>query len=178
MSETIQNPGFIYFATNPSMPGIVKIGCSRHPVTRCQQLSAATGVPSPFDLRFCQFVLDMLQIEQTLHQMLDHCRINRDREFFAIGVEQAVGVLSAWASQLALIPIKGIDFEISEDGIRTLHQNPIPLRRVPVEAALTPAVRFVLWGSSPSRHVMMFGLDAESVSERVALEFNACGGDL
>ena len=47
-----QNPGFVYFATNPSMPGIVKIGCSRHPKIRIQQLSSGTSIPEPFELRF------------------------------------------------------------------------------------------------------------------------------
>ena len=110
-----QDAGFIYFATNPSMPGVVKIGCSEWPYRRINQLSATTSTPTPFVLEFSQFVFDMKRIEQTLHAMLDCLRVSPDREFFSIDVDTAVKFFSDWAFPLGLIPIPEIDYLIKEE---------------------------------------------------------------
>jgi len=118
VGKTIHRPqdiGFIYFATNPSMPGVVKIGCSRCPKRRVEQLSANTATPTPFVLEFSQFVLDMVRMEQTLHAMLDHLRVSVDREFFLIDVESAVKAFSDWAFPLGLIPVPDVDYFITKD---------------------------------------------------------------
>ena len=118
ISNTVYRPqsiGFIYFATNPSMPGVVKIGCSRCPSRRVAQLSANTATPTPFVLEFSQFVLDMERMEQTLHAMLDHCRVSSDREFFQIDVEDAVKAFSDWAFPLGLIPVPDIDYFVMKE---------------------------------------------------------------
>jgi len=177
MSDEKRNLGFIYFATNPSMPGIVKIGCSQHPKIRVQQLSTTTSVPTPFEIRFYQFVLDMERIEQTLHRMLDHCRVNPDREFFQIDVEQAVKVFSSWTSSLALIPIMGIDYEITPDGyIQTLHQKTLPLRRLATPPALTPEMRFVLWNADNALLRSAGMMDPLIAAKYAADEFYGRGG--
>lgn len=45
------NHGYVYILSNPSMPGLLKIGMTRFdPTRRVQELSSATGVPTQFQL--------------------------------------------------------------------------------------------------------------------------------
>ncbi len=47
MRNLKESPGYIYIISNPSMPGLVKIGrTSRDPQTRLRELNSATGVPA------------------------------------------------------------------------------------------------------------------------------------
>src|SRR5688572_6679317 len=49
-------PGYLYVLINPSLPGLVKIGkTNRDPEQRAAELSAATGVPTPFVLVYDAF---------------------------------------------------------------------------------------------------------------------------
>ena len=151
MSSTIkQNPGFIYFLTNPSMPGLLKIGCSYAPYERCRQLSSGTCLPTPFEVEFVQFLLDMQRIEQTLHRMLDHTRVNNNREFFRIAPGRAIETFSDWAAPLGLIPIEGVDYEVLDGTIHTLHDRATPVEgeRDPNKS---PVVRYLV-----ARHRAMF----------------------
>lgn len=138
-----QNAGFIYFLTNPSMPGFVKIGCSRHPYRRAEELGASSGVPTPFCLEFFQFVLDMQFVEQTLHRMLSRYRVTRDREFFRIELSQAVDLFSDWISHAQLVPIEGQDYVVQGDAVEPLHLGSIPLIGK-VDPNLEPKIRFIL----------------------------------
>lgn len=74
--------GFVYFLTNPSMPGLVKIGHTTQDVeTRLRQLNS-TGVPNPFLLAACVSVVDPARTEAELHVLLAAHRHSNDREFF------------------------------------------------------------------------------------------------
>jgi hypothetical protein len=49
--EQKRRRGYIYVLSNPSMPGIVKVGRTfREPRARAAELSASTGVPTPFKI--------------------------------------------------------------------------------------------------------------------------------
>jgi len=76
--------GFIYLLSNPSMPGLYKIGCTeRAPHQRVYELSSATAVPTPFVL-MCYIEVDgMRDCETALHRWLSDFRVNQAREFFA-----------------------------------------------------------------------------------------------
>ncbi len=77
--------GFVYLATNESMKGLVKIGMTFKPVSeRMEELSAETGVPTPFVCSFCRKVDNPLAVENRLQSLFKYCRVNSKKEFFAI----------------------------------------------------------------------------------------------
>lgn len=77
------NYGFIYCLSNPSMPGIYKVGkTDRAPSQRCFELSNSTSVPEPFGILFYVEVDNALQTERALHRDLDAVRVSPNREFF------------------------------------------------------------------------------------------------
>ena len=76
-------PGYVYCLTNPSIPGLVKIGSTSHdPKVRANQLSAASGVPNRFEIAWSIPVAEPAQAELQLHEALEACRVNNRREFF------------------------------------------------------------------------------------------------
>ena len=76
------NYGFIYCLSNPSMPGIYKVGkTDRAPSQRCFELSNSTSVPEPFFILFYVEVDNALQTERELHRDLDDFRVSPNREF-------------------------------------------------------------------------------------------------
>jgi len=55
----MKKDGFIYILINNSMDGLVKIGkTKRDPTERINELSSATGVPTPFILVYKEFFND------------------------------------------------------------------------------------------------------------------------
>lgn len=83
--------GYIYCMSNPSMPGLIKIGEihseGRTPVDRAKELFT-TGVPTPFKIEFAKRVVNPQGKEETLHNILEqnYERCYR-REFFRISPE-------------------------------------------------------------------------------------------
>lgn len=84
----------VYVLTNPSMPGLVKIGytADEDANRRIGQLYT-TGVPVPFKLEFACRVPNALEVERALHLAFGPHRINPGREFFRIEPEQAIVIL-------------------------------------------------------------------------------------
>jgi hypothetical protein len=88
--------GIVYLLTNPCMPGLVKIGMTtQEDIDKRMRELYTTGVPVPFE---CQFACkvnnkDCAKIEKALHTAFDPQRVNRNREFFRINVEQAKAIL-------------------------------------------------------------------------------------
>jgi len=78
--------GFIYLLGNRAMPCYFKIGCTQgSPHSRAQQLSAASGVPLPFDVLLYIEAADFQRQEQRIHQELADFRASDRREFFCFG---------------------------------------------------------------------------------------------
>jgi hypothetical protein len=76
--------GYVYCFSNPSMPGLLKVGITeRTPEERAKELST-TGVPTPFVIEFAKRVKSPAQKEATLHALLEKYaeRTNARREFF------------------------------------------------------------------------------------------------
>jgi hypothetical protein len=87
--------GYIYILSNPSMPGLHKIGkTQRPPSLRAQELSGSTGVPTDFVLEFEVAVSDCDEAEREIHVRIASLRTNLDREFFRIALDEAVRVVS------------------------------------------------------------------------------------
>ena len=88
-------PNIVYILTNEAMPSFVKIGLTTDSVeSRIAQLSAASGVPLPFECYFAAEVTDCAKLERTLHKLFSECRINPKREFFEIDPEKVVLAIS------------------------------------------------------------------------------------
>ena len=88
--------GIVYLLTNPVMPGLVKIGMTtQKEIDQRMKELYTTGVPLPFECRFACKVKkgDCLKIEKALHKAFDPQRINQNREFFRINLEQAQAIL-------------------------------------------------------------------------------------
>jgi hypothetical protein len=105
--------GYIYILSNPSMPGLHKIGkTQRPPGVRAQELSESTGVPINFVLEFEVAVSDCDAAEREIHARMATLRISPDREFFRIALHEAVRVVSevaaAYTPEGGDVPSSGI----------------------------------------------------------------------
>ena len=82
--------GYVYCISNPSMPGLYKIGFTTRPhEERLQEANQPnTWIPTPFAYEFFKFVANPQQKEGTIHKILAKDRINPNREFFRVDVEQ------------------------------------------------------------------------------------------
>lgn len=88
--------GYVYLLINYSMPGLVKVGMTiRPPTARMQELSGATGVPTPFDLVYDILVPDALAGEQWIHRELTArgYREAANREFFRAPIHEVVKLM-------------------------------------------------------------------------------------
>jgi hypothetical protein len=77
--------GWIYVLVNSSIPGLNKVGrTDRSSQLRVAELSAATGVATPFVLAFQQEFPDSRLAERAVHAELDRrrLRVSPNREFF------------------------------------------------------------------------------------------------
>lgn len=90
--------GFIYVMTNPTVPGLAKVGMTtRDPTTRQSELSQATGVASPFTLVYSQPVLNCRAAEAWVHSTLEIAgfRHAANREFFNAPLHEIVRIVAA-----------------------------------------------------------------------------------
>ncbi len=97
--------GFLYVLTNPTMPGLSKVGkTTREPDTRVAELSSPTGVPQPFSLIFQQPVSDCDSAEAWVHRELERggYRHAQNREFFNAPLHVVVQTVAQAAN---LMPI-------------------------------------------------------------------------
>jgi hypothetical protein len=86
--------GYLYILNNAVYHGLLKIGgTARAPIDRARELST-TGVPSRFALVHSEQVRDWVQAEKAVHQALASHRFSGDREFFEIGVREAILAVS------------------------------------------------------------------------------------
>lgn len=82
--------GFIYVMSNDSMPGLLKIGTTKHhPSQRAAELYQ-TGVPDPFVIEFAILSSNARDLEKRVHAALNYCRFNQSREFFRIDISDAI----------------------------------------------------------------------------------------
>ena len=93
--------GFLYVLTNPSMPGMAKVGkTTRDPMGRVSELSSATGVATPFVLMYQQPVADCHSAEAWVHGELERQggRVAPNREFFNAPLHEIVALLAKAAT--------------------------------------------------------------------------------
>ena len=87
--------GYIYILINPAIPGLLKIGkTSGTSEGRAAELSAVTGLPTPFVVACDWNTSDCDAAELEVHARLDTTRYSKDREFFRLPLKEAIQVVS------------------------------------------------------------------------------------
>lgn len=111
--------GIVYLLTNPVMPGLVKIGMTtREDMDSRMKELYSTGVPVPFECQFACRVKksDCAKIEKALHTAFSPQRINANREFFRIQVEQAKAILELFHHEDVTVEVTDeIENDLTED---------------------------------------------------------------
>lgn len=82
--------GSVYVLSNSGYQHLVKVGyTTRDAATRAEELSADTGVPGHFEVEHETAVANPEAVEQAVHDRLAAHKVNKDREFFEIGPDDA-----------------------------------------------------------------------------------------
>ena len=85
--------GYVYALTNPSMPGLVKIGCTQRDSRSRAREVFTTGVPTPFEVAFEVFSEDHEKLELQVHSQLEPFRVSQRREFFRYPLKDVIELL-------------------------------------------------------------------------------------
>ena len=81
---------WVYVLSNASQPGLLKIGYTKNtPDERAKQIANATGVPIPYKVEWAFHCYDGFSLEQEVHHKLGEYRVNNNREFFQISLDEA-----------------------------------------------------------------------------------------
>ena len=94
-SDSASYEGYVYVATNPAMPNMVKIGSTTQsdPQSRITSLFT-TSVPVPFELEYAAAIADdPTKVERALHQAFEPQRLHPKREFFRVEPYQVIAIL-------------------------------------------------------------------------------------
>lgn len=93
LSHVFPVVGYVYLLTNPSMPGLVKVGfTNRFVEERLRELTAATGVPTEFVIGAVFHSANPQFDEQQLHERLASYRVTPNKESFRIPLEEAIAI--------------------------------------------------------------------------------------
>ena len=101
--------GWVYCLSNPSYKtNYFKIGFTKRkdPLTRIKELNSSTGVPTNFELVFAKKVAKFKEKEALIHDLLNDCRINKNREFFKCGRHKLETIFSLMDGEWYLKDIK------------------------------------------------------------------------
>jgi hypothetical protein len=87
--------GYIYVLSNSAMPGLFKIGFTNRDVKdRAQELSAATGVPVPFEVEYYCLTRDVEIVEAEVHKRLSKYQ-QLGKEFFSVSLALVVDIIDS-----------------------------------------------------------------------------------
>ena len=92
--------GYVYVLTNPSMPGIVKIGQTKRTAEARAAELWQTGVPTPFIVHFSIKTPDCGRLESLCHEKLFDFRVENSREFFRVLPDFAKKAVSEMADEV------------------------------------------------------------------------------
>lgn len=143
----MSDAGYVYLLINPSMEGLVKIGkTTQDPKGRAKELSAATGVPTPFIVVFDAYFEDCSKAEEYVQARLEqkNYRVSSSREFFTAPVNEAIK---------AIVEAQGVL------GIK--HSPPIDERDLQNEAKASAIDPFAVGDMPPWREVFELAEAAE-----------------
>jgi hypothetical protein len=109
----MQQKGFVYILTNPSMPNKLKVGKSiKVPTERAKELET-TGVPTPFEVQYYAFFDDMDEAEKRAHNRLS--AFHHGKEFFDIDVPTAIHAIEGTGISFQKLFSKPEDDEKAEE---------------------------------------------------------------
>ena len=93
--RTGDGDGWVYVLSNESQPGMYKIGYTNQDNVndRVKQLSRSTSVATPFTLEFAFRCFNAERLEREIHKDLKGARVAKDREFFAVSLNEAKEVI-------------------------------------------------------------------------------------
>ena len=84
-SGAVRPTEYVYVLVNKSVPNIVKIGMTKEtPDKRAKQISAATGIPTPWIPVYSLACYRSDLLEEEVHEYFKQYRVNRNREMFSI----------------------------------------------------------------------------------------------
>lgn len=90
INRTDDYDSWVYIFSNPSIPNMYKIGYTKNdPTQRAKQLSNATGVVLPYKVEWAFHCFNGESLESEIHKCLEKYRVNSQREFFQINLEEA-----------------------------------------------------------------------------------------
>jgi hypothetical protein len=89
-TETSSPNNYLYFLSNPAMPGLLKIGMTTRTVEQRIRELRHTGIPHDFKIEVYLSVQDAAVSEKIAHNILSKQRLNNNREFFKIDIEDAL----------------------------------------------------------------------------------------
>ena len=87
---------WVYVLTNPTMPGLCKIGFTKNkPSERVKQINAGTGVAMDFVVEWAFPCFNAHDVEQQVHKYLEDngFRVSKNKEFFNVSVNEAKAVV-------------------------------------------------------------------------------------
>lgn len=116
--------GYIYILSNPSMPGLIKIGFTNRDVKeRVGQLSAATGVPKPFEIEYYCLTRDVEEVEEKSHRHFSSYR-SKGKEFFSVPVIEAVKVIDSLVKTVEPDRFSRVTEKITKQPVRRRTEKP------------------------------------------------------
>jgi hypothetical protein len=96
--------GYIYILINASLMGMIKIGSTVISAQeRARQISANTGVPTPYMVAYKLYVSDYKRFEKKVHKHLADFRVNPNREFFNYPLHMAIKLIEDYTNQSSSI---------------------------------------------------------------------------
>lgn len=92
--ESHMQAGWLYVISSPSLPNMVKIGCTRRlvPMIRVKELSSSS-LPEPFKAHCFVFSDNCFELENNMHKYFNAERVSPNREFFRIDPKDAIKAL-------------------------------------------------------------------------------------
>lgn len=108
----MSDAGYVYVLINPSMQGLIKVGkTTKDPNERAEELSRATGVPTPFVVGYQMAVNNCTRAEEFVHTKLEQqgFRVSDNREFFNATMTDAINAILEYK--------QNIDEKFNDDSI-------------------------------------------------------------
>lgn len=125
--------GIVYALINPAMPGYIKIGKTTRSVEeRINELSNSTGVPHKYICAYSIEVSDCHVVEKNLHEYFSKYRVNNNREFFNIELQEVIGKMLEYQNEFSISEEEISDFELGVAyyyGINGYSQNLFEARK-------------------------------------------------
>ena len=94
-SDKGEGDQWVYILSNPTSPGLLKIGYTKQtPEERAKQISSATGVALPYKVEWAYKCFNGETVEREVHHKLKTQRVNNNKEFFQVSLDEAKEVIN------------------------------------------------------------------------------------